>query len=451
VTEVASRPARAAAVPRLVTELPGPKARAQIEFDELYTSPSLPRGTKFVPVRGKGMAVEDIDGNVFLDFTAGIAVNSTGHSHPRIVAAIERQARELLHFSASDWFLPIYAQLAAELDRIAPISAPTRSFLTNSGTEAVEAALKLARYTTGRLYFVAFLGGFHGRSFGSVSLTASKAKYHAHFGPLLPGVYHVPFGSSGLDELEERIFRRLVPAEEVAAIIVEPIQGEGGYLIPDRDFLPRLRRICDEHGILLVADEVQSGMGRTGRMWAVEHWGVEPDIVVAAKGIASGMPLGAMIARADLMTWKLGAHGSTFGGNPVSCAAALETIRLLDEGLIANAAERGVQALDGLRPLVRRHERIVRDVRGLGLMIGVQFDSTETAAAVEEAAFQRGLLVLQAGDDAVRISPPLVVDEAEMAAGVRLFSDAVADVAQLGGRRAARSLAPEIVEESAGG
>jgi 4-aminobutyrate aminotransferase len=429
VTEVADRPRTGTRpLPDIVTELPGPKARAHVEFDQKHTSPSLPRAYPLVPVRGQGVALEDIDGNLFLDFAAGIAVNSTGHAHPRVLAAIAEQARKLLHFSASDFYLPLYAELAAELGRIAPIDVPTRAFLTNSGTEAVEAAIKLARYATGRQYILAFIGAFHGRSYGSVSLTASKAKYHAGFGPLLPGVYHVPFGSSGLDELESRVFKRLIPADEFAAVFVEPVQGEGGYVIPDREFLPRLRRICDEHGILLVADEVQSGMGRTGRMWAVEHWDVKPDILLAAKGIASGLPLGAMVTRADLMNWPLGAHGSTFGGNPVSCAAALATIKLLEEGLIANARDRGEQALEGLRSVIRRHERIVRDVRGLGLMIGVQFDSGATAEAVQWACFRRGLLVLAAGDDALRLAPPLVVNPDEMSTALRLFGEAVAEV-----------------------
>ena len=415
--------------PHLVTELPGPKARAHIAFDERYTSPSLPRAYPIVPVRGRGSVIEDIDGNRFLDFCAGIAVNVTGHAHPRVVAAIAQQAGELLHYSASDFYLPIYAHLAAELERIAPIHGPSRVFLGNSGTEVVEAAIKLARYSTGRPYVVSFLGGFHGRTYGSVSLTASKAKYHAHFGPLLPGVYHVPFGSAGLDELEQRVFHRLVPANEVAAIVVEPIQGEGGIVVPDDEFLPRLRRICDQHGILLVADEVQSGMGRTGRMWAIQHWGVEPDVILTAKGLASGMPIGAMIAREHLMTWSAGAHGSTFGGNPVSCAAALATIALLEDGLIENAAERGEQVQAALRPLMAAFPDHVRDVRGKGLLVGVQFDSGATAAAVEHAAFQRGLMVLTAGDDVVRISPPLVITEREAAAGCRVFAEAVAAVA----------------------
>jgi 4-aminobutyrate aminotransferase len=416
-------------VPNIVTELPGPKARAHIEFDHAWTSPSLPRAYPIVPVRGDGCAVEDIDGNVFLDFAAGIAVNSTGHAHPRVSAAIAAQAAELIHFSASDFYLPIYAQAAERLARIAPMRGRNRVFIGNSGAEAVEAALKLARYHTGRQNMIAFLGAFHGRTMGALSLTASKSKYHAHFGPLLPGVYHVPFGSAGLDELEQRVFKRLMPAEEFAAVIVEPIQGEGGYVVPDAAFLPRLREICDRHGILLIADEVQSGAGRTGKMWAIEHWGIEPDILLAAKGIASGMPIGAMIARADVMSWKAGSHGSTYGGNPVALAAMMATIDLLEEGLVTNAAERGEQGLRGLRPLVEHHPDLVHDVRGKGLMIGVQFDSGETAEAVQMQAFDRGLLVLEAGDNCVRMSPPLVVTADEMTTAVNIFTESVAHVA----------------------
>ncbi|MGZ6345615.1 MAG: aminotransferase class III-fold pyridoxal phosphate-dependent enzyme [Candidatus Limnocylindrales bacterium] len=431
-TQVVERGSSPRQVPHIVTELPGPKARAHIAFDETVTSPSLPRAYPIVPVRGDGLVVEDIDGNVFLDFAAGIAVTSTGHSHPDIVDAITRQAADLIHFSASDFYLPIYAHTAAELDRIAPMRGPTRVFMGNSGAEAIEAAIKLARFATGRQYLLAFIGGFHGRTYGAVSLTASKAKYHAGFGPLLPGVVHVPFGSAGLDELEQRVFKKLVPAKEFAAVVVEPIQGEGGYVVPDDAFLPRLRQICDEHGILFVADEVQSGAGRTGKMWAIEHWGVEPDILCAAKGIASGMPLSAMISRAELMTWSIGAHGSTYGGNPIACAAALATIKLLEGGLIENASRRGEQALEGLRPLVRRHESIVRDVRGKGLMLGVQFDRQRTTDAVQDAAFQRGLLVLEAGDHVVRMSPALTVSEEQMETGLRLFGEAVAEVAARG-------------------
>ena len=348
-----STPLQARSVPHIVTELPGPKARAHVEFDHAWTSPSLPRAYPIVPVRGEGCAIEDIDGNVFLDFAAGIAVNSTGHSHPDVVAAIQAQAANLLHMSASDFYLPIYAQAAAELARISPFRGPARTFIGNSGAEAVEAGLKLARYHTRRQNVIAFLGAFHGRTMGAVSLTASKAKYHAHFGPLLPGVYHVPFGNQGLDEIEGRIFKRLMPGDEFAAVIVEPIQGEGGYVVPEDDFLPRLRELCDRHGILLIADEVQSGAGRTGKMWAIQHWDVEPDILLTAKGIASGMPIGAMIAKADVMSWGPGAHGSTYGGNPVALAALMETVRLLEGGLIANAQIRGREIMDGLRAAPR--------------------------------------------------------------------------------------------------
>jgi len=435
VTELAEREELAASsnfetVPYLRTEVPGPNARRQVASDHEVTSPSLPRAYPLAPVRGRGSAVEDVDGNVFLDFTAGIAVSATGYAHPRITAAVEKQARDLIHFSASDFYLPVYAELAKKLGEIAPIDGPARVFIGNSGTEAIEAAIKLARFATRRQYIVAFLGGFHGRTYGSVSLTASKSKYHAGFGPMLPGVIHVPFGSAGLDELEQRVFKRLIPANEVAAIVVEPIQGEGGYVIPDADFLPRLRRICDENGILFVADEVQSGAGRTGKMWAVDHWGVKPDIIATAKGIASGMPLGAIMARADLMSWSKGHHGSTFGGNAVSCAVALETIALLEEGLMDNAAARGQQAMSGLAPLTTRHPDIVKDVRGKGLMIGIQFDSGDTAEAVQWACFERGLLVLEAGDDVVRMCPPLVVTETDIETCVRIFSEAVDEVAR---------------------
>ncbi|KRT64031.1 MAG: acetylornithine transaminase, 4-aminobutyrate aminotransferase [Chloroflexi bacterium CSP1-4] len=427
-TQLVDRRSQTRPVPDIVTELPGPKARAHIAFDESVTSPSLPRVYPIVPVRGDGLMVEDIDGNRFLDFAAGIAVNSTGHSHEDVVGAITRQAGDLLHFSASDFYLPIYAQAAAVLARIAPMKGKTRVFFGNSGAEVVEAALKLARHHTGRQNVIAFLGAFHGRTYGAVSLTGSKAKYHAGFGPLLPGVYHVPYGSAGLDELEGRIFKRLMPAKEFAAVFVEPIQGEGGYVVPDDDFLPRLRRICDEHGILLVADEVQSGAGRTGKMWAVQHWGVEPDILLTAKGIASGMPIAGMIAKAEIMTWTPGTHGSTYGGNPLACAALIETVRLLEAELVENAAVRGEQARAGLRALAERFPRIIKDVRGKGLMIGIGLDSPASADAVTMASFQRGLLILEAGDDAVRMSPALIVSADEIDTGVRLFGEAVAEV-----------------------
>jgi 4-aminobutyrate aminotransferase len=430
VTQAPGKLAQAPAVPHIVTELPGPKARAHLEFDRQWTSPSLPRAYPIVPVRGEGCVIEDIDGNLFLDFNAGIAVTSTGHCHPDVVRAIQDQAASLIHYSA-DFYLPSYAEMCAELARVAPMKEKCRVFLTNSGTEAVEGSIKLARFATKRQYLVSFLGAFHGRSYGSVSLTASKAKYHAGFGPMLPGVFHAPFGHvADLKWFDEVLFDRLVPPTEVAAIIVEPIQGEGGYVVPEDGFLQGLRRICDEHGILLIADEVQSGGGRTGKMWAIQNWDIEPDIVATAKGIASGMPLGAFIARDSLMTqWGPGAHGTTYGGNPVACAASLETIKLLEGGLMANATARGGELLGGLRALQARFPAVIRDVRGIGLMIGVEFDTHERAAAVEWDSFQRGLLVLEAGHTVVRVSPPLVITTEEVAVGLKLFGEAVAKAA----------------------
>jgi 4-aminobutyrate aminotransferase len=414
----------AAQAPRLITEVPGPEAMARIERDRKVTSPSLPRAYPFVPRRGAGSVVEDVDGNLFLDLNAGIAVTSTGHTHPRVVAAIQRQAEELIHYSASDFFLPIYTDVCERLDGIAGMSKPARSFLTNSGTEAVEAGIKLARYATGRQYVIAFFGSFHGRSYGSVSLTASKARYRTGFGPLLPGVLHSFFGD--FEYLEEVLFKRLVSPHEVAAIVVEPILGEGGYVLPPEGWFRYLRELCTRHGILLVADEVQSGMGRTGRMWAMQHFGAEPDILLMGKGIASGMPLGAMVARDDLMTWEIGAHGSTYGGNPLSCAAALATIDLIEDGLIENAERVGSFLLDGLRDMQARRP-LIKEVRGLGLMIGIEFQDHDTMIAVEHAAFRRGLLVLGAGDDVVRMCPPLVfrTDQAETA--LEVFEEAVAE------------------------
>jgi 4-aminobutyrate aminotransferase len=414
----------AAQAPRLITEVPGPEAMARIERDRKVTSPSLPRAYPFVPRRGAGSVVEDVDGNLFLDLNAGIAVTSTGHTHPRVVAAIQRQAEELIHYSASDFFLPIYTDVCERLDEIAGMSKPARSFLTNSGTEAVEAGIKLARYATGRQYVIAFFGSFHGRSYGSVSLTASKARYRTGFGPLLPGVLHSFFGD--FEYLEEVLFKRLVSPHEVAAIVVEPILGEGGYVLPPEGWFRYLRELCTRHGILLVADEVQSGMGRTGKMWAMQHFGAEPDILLVGKGIASGMPLGAMVARDDLMMWEIGAHGSTYGGNPLSCAAALATIDLIEDGLIENAERVGSFLLDGLRGMQARRP-LIKQVRGLGLMIGIQFQNHDTMIAVEQAAFRRGLLVLGAGDDVVRMCPPLVfrTDQAETA--LEVFEEAVAE------------------------
>ena len=415
-----------AQAPNLLTEVPGPEARARIERDHKVTSPSLPRAYPLVPARGAGSVIEDVDGNVFLDLNAGIAVTSTGHAHPAVVEAIQRQAEQLLHYSASDFYLPIYSDVCEELDRIAPFKEDAKCFLTNSGTEAVEGAIKLARYATGRQYVIAMLDSFHGRSYGSVSLTASKAKYRTGFGPLLPGVFHTVFGD--FEHMEQVLFKRLVSPSEVAAIVVEPILGEGGYVLPPEGWFAYLRELCDRHGILLVADEVQSGMGRTGKMWAIQHFGVEPDIVLAGKGIASGMPLGALIARESLMTWEVGAHGSTYGGNPLSCAAALATLDLIEDGLMDNAREVGGLLLGGLRDIQMRQPAI-REVRGLGMMIGIEFVDHDTMEAVEHVAFRRGLLVLGCGDSVIRMSPPLLLRRDQAETALQIFEESVAEAA----------------------
>jgi 4-aminobutyrate aminotransferase len=436
-----------AETPKLITEIPGPEAQLVLERDARTTSPSLPRAYPFVPKRASGCVVEDVDGNRFLDLNAGIAVTSTGHCHPKVVEAIQRQAAELIHYSASDFFLPIYSEVAEKLDEIAPMKGPVRSFLTNSGTEAVEAGIKLARWATGRQYIVAFYGSFHGRSYGSVSLTASKNTYRAGFGPLLPGVLHAFYGDGRdmnmapgsaedgfptIDYIERFLFKRLVQAREVAAVVVEPVLGEGGYIVPPDGWLQALRDLCDEHGIYLVCDEVQSGMGRTGKMWAVEHTGVEPDILLSGKGIASGMPLGAMIAKDSKMTWTAGTHGSTYGGNPVACAAALATIDVIrSEHLIENADKVGNVILEGLRDIQTRHESI-QEVRGLALMVGIEFTDHETAAKVEHRSFEKGLLVLGCGDDAIRMSPALNFREDQARTALEIFEGVVADVENAG-------------------
>ena len=416
-------------LPHLVTEVPGPKALAQVAADQAVVSGSLPRAYPFAPVRGFGMGVEDQDGNVFLDFCAGIAVNSTGHCHPHVVDAIVQQAQRLIHYSASDFYEERYQELASALAATAPWSGPSKVLLQNSGTEAVEASIKLARYMSGRQWIVGFVGGFHGRTLGALTLTNSKAKYHAHFGPLAPGFLHVPFGSEGLDELEERIIARTIPGDEIAAFVVEPVQGEGGYVVPDKDFFPRLKQIADKYCIAIVVDEVQSGVGRTGKMWAIENFGIEPDIVATAKGLGSGMPIGAVIAKEHWMRWKPGSHGSTFGGNPVAAAAAIATLEVIrDEKLMENALARGKEAVDGLRAALKGSS-IVTDIRGIGLMIGVDFTDSDTAADVEVEAFKRGLLVLTCGDRGVRMSPPLVVNAEEIKTAVRIFAEAAAAVA----------------------
>jgi 4-aminobutyrate aminotransferase len=402
-----------AAVPHVATALPGPRAQAIIERDRRVTSPSMGRVYPLVPARASGCVVEDVDGNRFLDFNAGIAVTATGHCHPDVVDAIERQSRELLHYCSSDWYIPAYVDVCERLAALAPMGG-SRVFLGNSGTEAVEAAIKLSRFATGRQNVIAFLGSFHGRSLGSLSLTASKARYRGGFGPLLPGVYHAPYGEPGY--IERVIFSHLSAPEDVAAIVVEPIQGEGGYVVPPAGWLAELRALCDAHGIVLVADEVQSGVGRTGKMWAIEHEDVVPDVILAGKGLASGLPLSAVIARDDLMTWGAGKHGSTFGGNPVACAAALATLDLVEQGLAGNAAHVGAHTLGRLRDLATRHDAI-RDVRGRGLMIGIELPSHDAAYALEQECFTRGLLVLTCGESSLRIAPPLVatIEQADVA------------------------------------
>ncbi len=417
--------------PKLITEVPGPEAMARIERDAKVTSPSLPRAYPFVPRRGAGSMVEDVDGNIFLDLNAGIAVTSTGHCHPKVVEAVQRQAAELLHYSASDFYLPIYSDVCERLDALAPFGGkPARSFLANSGTEAVEAALKLARFATGRQYLIGMYQSFHGRTMGSVTLTASKAKYRTNFGPMLPGVYHSFFGD--FDYIEGVLFKRIVSPTEVAAIVVESWLGEGGYVLPPDGWFTYLRELCDKHGILLICDEVQCGVGRSGTMWAIEQEGIAPDIITAGKGIASGLPLGAMIARDDLMTWDLGAHGSTYGGSPVSCAAALATLDVIDEeGLMDNASKVGDIFLTGIRDIAERHP-IITDIRGRALWIGLGFADHDQAAAVELASFRRGLLMLGCGDDSIRISPPLVFREDQAGVALEIFEEAVAEVESAG-------------------
>jgi 4-aminobutyrate aminotransferase len=417
--------------PKLITEVPGPEAMARIERDRKVTSPSLPRAYPFVPRRGAGSVVEDVDGNIYLDLNAGIAVTSTGHCHPKVVEAVQRQASELLHYSASDFYLPIYSDVCERLDALAPFGGkPARSFLSNSGTEAVEAALKLARYATGRQYLIGMYQSFHGRTMGSVTLTASKAKYRTNFGPMLPGVYHSFYGD--FDYIEEVLFKRIVSPTEVAAIVVESWLGEGGYILPPEGWFTYLRELCDKHGILLVCDEVQSGVGRSGTMWAIEQEGITPDIITAGKGIASGLPLGAMIAREDLMTWDLGAHGSTYGGSPVSCAAALATLDVIEEeGLMDNASKVGDILLEGVRDIAERHP-IISEVRGRALWIGLGFADHHQAAAVEQASFRKGLLMLGCGDDSVRISPPLVFREDQAEVALEIFEDVIAEVESAG-------------------
>lgn len=439
--------------PNIKTPLPGPNAARIVARDKRFLSSSYTRDYPFVMAKGHGALVEDVDGNTFIDCAAGIAVTGTGHSHPDVVTAIVGQAQKFLHMSGTDFYYEPQVELAEQLAAIVPIArakGETRCFYGNSGAEAVEAAIKLARYASKRFNVIAFLGSFHGRTLGALAATSSKAIQRRGFGPMAPGVYHAPYANcyrcpvglkpgscqaECLDFVEDQILVHLVSPDEVAAVIVEPIQGEGGYLVPAPQFLQRLRALTEKHGILLIADEVQSGMGRTGRMFACEHFGIEPDIMALAKGIASGMPLGVCIAAADVMTWPPGAHASTFGGNPVSLAAALATLKLLKDGIIANAASVGEHMLNRLRGLMDQHA-LIGDVRGKGLMIGVELvrDRATKERAVAERnqvvleMFQRGILVLGAGRNAIRFAPPLVLTKDQADTVVDLFDEALSAV-----------------------
>ena len=413
-------------LPQIVTDLPGPNARKVVESDHQYISLSYTRSYPLVAKSGRGAIVEDVDGNRFLDFSAGIAVCSTGHCHPDVVGAIQKQAESLIHMSGTDFYYPQMPQLAKKLESLMPDGKSWRCFFGNSGAEAIEAAMKLARYFTGRWQFIACHSSFHGRTMGALSLTSSKPVQRKGFGPLVPGVTHIPYGNATY--LEDVVFKTTVNPNEVAAIIVEPIQGEGGYIVPPPDFLPGLERIARKHGILLVVDEVQSGMGRSGKMFAFEHFHFHPDIVAIAKGIASGMPLGVMMAHSEIMTWPPGAHASTFGGNPVCLAAALETIRLLEDGYVANSAKIGDFLQEKLKRLMERQPAIT-DVRGRGLMIGVQLKSHDLRDSVIDECFRRGLLVLGAGASTIRLSPPLIIDEEQADFAVEILSNAIEAVA----------------------
>jgi 4-aminobutyrate aminotransferase len=428
-------------VPHIGTPLPGPRASEWLARDAEVSSPSYTRMYPLVAARGEGAVIEDVDGNRFLDFTAGIAVCATGHCHPRIVQAIQKQAAQLIHMSGTDFYYAPQILLAEQLAVLAPGSAPKKVFFTNSGTEAVEAAFKLARYVTKRPHMIAFFGAFHGRTMGALSLTSSKAVQRRGFAPLVPHVTHVDYpnpyhfagdaaacSAASLAQIEH-LFQRTVPPEEVAAIVVEPIQGEGGYIVPPPQFLQQLQKLADQHGILIIADEVQSGMGRTGRMFASEHFNFVPDILCTAKGIASGLPLGAIVARAELMQWPPGSHASTFGGNPVACMAALETIDLLQESLLDNAQRQGEYLQLRLRELQARCE-CIGDVRGMGLMVGMELvedrvqktPASELCQRVIQGCFQRGLLLLSCGRSTIRFCPPLVIDAEDIDTSMEILA-----------------------------
>jgi 4-aminobutyrate aminotransferase len=424
-------------IPKLHTDLPGHKAAALIKRDRAVTSPSYTRGYPLVVARGEGCMIEDVDGNVFLDMTAGIAVASTGHCHPQVVAAIQAQSSQLLHMSGTDFYYEPMIELAERLAQLAPFPVNeegihAKVFFSNSGAESLDGALKLARYATGRSRAISFLGAFHGRTYGAMSLTGSKAVQCQGFSPLVPGITHIPYSHTGLDYLETSLFSTVVPPSEVAAIVVEAIQGEGGYIVPEDGFLSRIRQICDRHGILMVVDEVQSGMGRTGKLFAIEHWQVQPDIVTIAKGIASGLPLGAFLARPEIMTWPPGSHATTFGGNPVACAAANVTLDLLQEELMDNALLRGTELQEGLRLLGDRFSGLSMP-RGKGLMVGMDILDAEGQLsakrrdAIVDQSFYHGLLLLGCGKAAIRFCPPLVIDAAQIQTALKILATVLAE------------------------
>ena len=431
--------------PTILTELPGPEAQKVLEKDRRFISQSYTRVYPLVVKKAQGVWVEDVDSNRFLDFTSGIAVCNTGHCHPQIVAAIQRQAEQLIHMSGTDFYYEAQSNLAGKLAEIMPGSKEKRVFFGNSGAEAIEAALKLARYHTKRSRIIAFLGAFHGRTMGALSLTASKVIHEKGFFPLVPGITHVPYaycyrcpahsaypgcGCACVEWIREDLFKRSLPPEEVAAIFVEPIQGEGGYIVPPLEFHQKLFKLAKDFGILFVVDEVQTGMGRTGKMLGIEHWDLVPDIVALAKGIASGMPLGAMVSQSEVMTWIPGSHASTFGGNPISCQAALATIELLQGGLIQNAASMGDYILGQLRELQKRFP-LIGDIRGKGLMIGVELvkDPVTKEKAVEErnriiqACFEKGLLILGCGENVIRLIPPLIIKQREVDTALTILEE----------------------------
>jgi 4-aminobutyrate aminotransferase len=451
---VASEEMHAEVGPKVNPVVPGPRAKAVIAEDNIYMSPSYTRGYPLVVKSGRGCRIEDVDGNEFLDFTAGIAVNSTGHCHPEVVKALQDQAATLLHMSGTDFYYELMPKVAAKLSELAPMKGPHKIYFGNSGAEAVECAMKLARYHTGRQNIIAFYGSFHGRTMGALSLTGSKVQQKRRFAPFVPGVTHIrypyayrgcaggpqaaeAFGMGCARFIEEKLFKTTVAPEEVAAIFVEAIQGEGGYIVPPDSFLQEIRRICDRHGILMVVDEIQSGAGRTGKWCAIEHSGVQPDIVTMAKGIASGMPLSACIAKAAVMNWVPGSHASTFGGNPLCLAASLATIEILEREGMANAATVGKAALERLGEWVAKHE-IVGEVRGRGLMIGVEIIENKRTKAmagelrdrIVDLAFERGLLLLGCGENTIRLCPPLVVSQAEMDVALDLLEECVAEMSR---------------------